>query len=161
MSTTFVTERQKDHLKAALELTGSGGFMEDAIAVAAYRPGQEGNPEQIVAVAVFECFRGGRAELHFGMVGGRVPSLEIMQGIMGVAFHPRALNLARVMARTPVENVNAICSLLKIGFQIEYRDRASLTGGRDAIVSSLDRDTILNHKAPAGPKPETSLDTGA
>lgn len=152
MTTTFVTENQSDHLKAALAMTNSRGFMEDAIAVAVYRPGENGTGESFAGVGVFECFRGRRAELHFGMADGRMPSLEIMQGLIGIAFHPKTLNLERVLARIPAQHIYALCAVIKIGFEVEYRDRNCLADGGDAIVVSLDRSAILHHKASAGPQ---------
>lgn len=153
MTTTFVTEKQSQHLKVALELTGSRGFMEDARAVAMYRQGKEGNAEEITAVAVFECFRGGRAEMHLGTAPGHRITLETLQGLVMMCFHPKIFNLDRVLARCPTENRNMIATLVKMGCEIEYRDRASVAGGGDAIVLSLDRDTVL---ASAAPQTETA-----
>lgn len=144
MTAKFVTTAQKKHLAAALKMTNSEGFMHDAISIAAYRPGGEGDPEHIVAIAVFECFRGDQAEMHFAMANGRIPSREIIQGLMTVAFHPKMLNLRRVLTRTPARLPNAIAGLLKVGFQIEFRHRNCLADGGDAIVSSLDRAAVLN-----------------
>lgn len=155
----FATDRQKEHLEAALSLTGSQGFMEDARAVAAYRPGKDGEPEKLAGVAVFECFRGSRAELHVGLTPGAAMTREILTALVMVAFHPRAFDLERLVARVPHWNVNAICNLLKAGFQFEYRDRFSTVGGEDGIVLSLERDKILEDMAAAGPTHETEPGT--
>ncbi|MDB6179007.1 hypothetical protein PAF17_16060 [Paracoccus sp. Z330] len=144
----YSTEMQKNHLKAAEELTGSDGFMKDAVSIAAYRADDKGKPGDLLCVAVFESFRGGRAEFHLGMSGGKNMNLEIIQALTYISFHPRHFDLDCLLARIPVENVNAICTLLKIGFQIEYRDRGSVAGGGDGIVLSLLRDNVL---AAAGP----------
>lgn len=148
--TTFVTVNQKEHLQTALRLTGSAGFMEDARAVAAYAPGEEGEAGSMIAVAVFECFRNGRAEMHIGTAPGRSLSLEIVQALVLMAFHPKTFNLERLMARIPHWNVTSQCAALKVGFQFEYRDRYSVVGEEDGIVMSLERDSILD-KATAGP----------
>lgn len=148
--TTFVTVNQKEHLKTALRLTGSQGFMEDARAVAAYAPGEEGHAGQMTAVAVFECFRSGRAELHIGCAPGHRLTLDFVQALVLMAFHPKTFNLDRLMARIPVWNVTTQVAALKVGFQFEYRDRYSVMGGEDGIVLSLERDSILD-KATAGP----------
>lgn len=145
---TFVTERQSSHLKSALKLTGSDGFMSDAVAIAAYRTGEDGELSDLQTVAVFESFRGGRAELHVGNAEGRRMTAEVISALTYLAFHPKHFDLERLIARIPTDNVNAICTLLKIGFQIEYRDRASVAGGGDGIVLSLSRDDAL---AAAGP----------
>lgn len=154
-TTTFVTANQKAHLQAALALTGSDGFMEDARAVAAYRPGHDGEADQIRAAFVFECFRGGRAELHFGMADGAPLTQDLVQAVIMIAFTPKFFNLDRLMCRVPAYNARALIALIKIGFQMEYRDRASVTGGADAIMLSLDRTTIL--EAPAEPSDDDYL----
>lgn len=157
MSTTFVTENQKAHLQAALALTGSEGFMEDARAVAAYKAGHDGEADSIRAIFVFEAFRGGRAELHFGMADGAPLTMELVQAVISISFNPKLFNLDRLLCRVPVWNVRALATLLKIGFQIEYRDRASVVGGGDAIMLSLDRDTVL---ASAAPQTDETPETG-
>ncbi|TNE66844.1 MAG: N-acetyltransferase [Rhodobacteraceae bacterium] len=154
MNTMFVTNNQKAHLAAALELTGSKGFMEDARAVAAYKPGAEGDVDKITSVAVFECFRGGRAELHFGMADGLPLTKELVTATVYLAFHPKAFDLDRLLVRVPCHNTRALIALIKIGFQIEYRDRASLVDGADGIVMSLDRETVI--KATAALQPENA-----
>ena len=154
MTTTFVTENQTAHLKAALALTGSLGFMADARAVATYRKGKEGDGEQIAAIAVFECFRGGRAEMHFGMAEGHRLTPETIQGIVMLAFHPKAFDLERLVARVPVWNREAIALLVRIGFEVEYRDRSSVAHGGDAIVLSIARDDIAGGKVSAAPQPD-------
>ena len=154
---TFISNQQAHHVEIAKQLTGSEGFMHDARAIAAYLPG--GTAMDLLCVAVFECFRGGRADLHLGCAPGKRLTPEVITTVSTLAFHPRFFGLDELRCRVPVENVNAICTLLKIGFQIEYRDRASVVGGGDAIVLSLSRETVL---ASAGPREENSRpDEGA
>lgn len=144
MSTKFVTKGQGAIIEMARALTDSPGFMEDARAIAAYQDGFEGNPDYIKAVIVFEGFRPNRsAEMHFGMAFGKAITLEIIQMGVTVAFHPKLFNLDQVITKTPVENVKAICALLKIGFQIQHRERAALANGGDVIVSTLSRQDVL------------------
>lgn len=156
--TTFSREKQDELLQAGLDATGSDGFMKDAYAIGAYRPDPTTGEPDLFAVAVFECFRGGRAELHFGMFHAEALTLELVQMVVLVAFQPRYFNLDRLICRVPIDNTRALCALLKIGFQIEYRDRASVEGGKDGIVLSLDRTTIL--QATAAPIPETVPEPG-
>lgn len=144
---TFISNQQEHHLEVARQITGSDGFMQDARAIAAYLPGDSGM--DLLAVAVFECFRGGRAELHFGCPEARRLTPEVVTTVSTVAFHPKFFGLDTLICRVPVQNVNAICTLMKIGFQIEYRDRASVSGGGDGIVLSLSKETVL---ASAGPR---------
>lgn len=144
MPTKFVTTSQKDILETAKILTESPGFMEDARAIAAYQNGFEGNPDYLKGIVVFEAFRPNRsAEFHFGMAFGRPVSLDIIQMGITVAFHPRLFNLDRVITKTPVTNVKAICGLLKIGFQIQHREIGALADGGDVIVSTLTRQDVL------------------
>ena len=154
MTTKFITSQQAKHLEIALDLTGSLGFMNDARAIAIYRTQGDGAEDALAAVAVLECFRGGRAELHFGNVEGHRLTLETIQGIIAMAFSPRGFNLSRLMARIPVWNTMSLSALIRIGFEVEYRDRASTGQGSDAIVLSLDRETIIS-KASAEPQTET------
>lgn len=144
MPTKFVTTSQKDILETAKILTESPGFMEDARAIAAYQHGFEGNPEYLKGIIVFEGFRPNRsAEMHFGMAFGKAITLEIIQMGVTVAFHPKLFNLDRIITKTPVGNVKAICALLKIGFEIQHRERAALADGGDVIVSTLTRQAVL------------------
>lgn len=153
MTTKFVTSQQAKHLETALDLTGSLGFMDDAKAIGIYRTENGDGPDTLAAVAVLECFRGGRAELHFGNAEGHRLTLDTIHGIIAMAFYPRGFNLSRLMARIPVWNTMALSALIRIGFEIEYRDRAFTGMGGDAIVLSLDREAII--KASAEPQTET------
>ncbi|TJZ85836.1 hypothetical protein [Paracoccus hibiscisoli] len=146
---TFMTNQQAHHLEVAKQLTGSDGFMSDARAIAAYLPGDTGM--DLLAVAVFECFRGGRAELHLGCAPGKRLTPEIITTVSTLAFHPKFFGVDTLVCRVPTQNVNAICTLLKIGFEVEYRDRSSVVGGGDGIVLSLSKETVL---ASAGPVDE-------
>lgn len=153
MTTKFMTTNQKDILETAKLLTNSPGFMEDACAVAAYRNGFEGNPDYLKGIVVFEAFRPNHsAEFHFGMAYGQPVTIDIIQMGITVAFHPKLFNLDRVITKTPVENVKAICGLLKIGFQIQHRECAALVNGGDVIVSMLTRQDVLSQVKQAEPE---------
>lgn len=152
MTTKFVTIDQKQILAIAKELTDSTNFMQDARAIAAYQDGFEGNPDYLKAVMVFECFRGGAAETHFGMAFGRPLSLEIIQLGVLVSFHPKLFNLNRIIAKVPVDNVRVICSMLKMGFQMEHRERGVLRDGTDAIVLTLTRAHALSQNREPTPE---------
>lgn len=160
MTSRFVTVDQKKHLEAAKRLTGSTGFLEDAKAVAIYRDGHEGDVKNLAAVAVFEAFRGHRAELHFGAEDGHPLSMEWIVAMVQIAFHPRTFNLERLIARVPDWNVGAQVILLKLGFEFEYRDRGSTAGGDDGIVFSLSREKIVG-QATAGPNLDIPVDTAS
>lgn len=156
MTTRFSTAEQKKHLEAAKRLTGSEGFLEDAKAVAIYRDGQEADVRNLAAVAVFEGFRGGRAELHFGAEEGSPLSREWIVAMVTIAFHPKTFNLSRLLVRVPDWNVGAMVILLKLGFEFEYRDRVSTAGGDDGIVLSITRQKIADRAG--SPPPENISD---
>jgi hypothetical protein len=142
MTVKFVTGGQKALIEQAKALTNSTGFMEDARAVAAYENGFEGNPEHLRSVIVFEAFRGRAAEFHFGMANGKRLSLELIHMGVMVAFHPKLFGLERLLTRTPVDNVPAICALAKMGFRVVGFEKAALMNGGDVIVSCLERSAI-------------------
>lgn len=154
-SITFVTDLQKEHLERALSLTGSEGFAADARAIAAYSTTEDGQPGDLISITVFENFRGGRAEVHFGNVLGRRMTREIFTTMSFLAFHPKYFNISRLMARCEPTNVNMLCTMLKMGFQFEYRDRYSMPYGEDGIVLSLEREDVL---AAAGPQQADRVD---
>lgn len=148
----YVTVNQKEHLAAALTLTGAHAFAEDACAVAAYRDGGEGQASKLVLVLVFDGFRKGWADVHFGLAPDVALTPEMVQAISQMAFHKRVFGLDRIACRVPVENRELLARLIEEGFEIEYRDRASTATGGDAIVLSLGRDAT--ERASAAPQPE-------
>lgn len=144
MTTRFVTISQKALLDQALRLTNSHAFMADAVAIAAYQDGFDGQADYLKSIMVFEAFRPNRsAEFHFGMAFNAKVSLDVIRMGVTVAFHPKMFNLERIITKTPVENVNAICSLLKSGFEIQYRENNALANGGDVLVSALTRESVL------------------
>lgn len=140
---TFITDRQDEHLARALELTNTEGWMQDAVVISAYSTKDDGAVGDLLGVAVFENFRGGRAEMHFGYAPGHRLTLEMIQAITLIAFSPSYFNLDTVLTCTPENQVSAICSLLKIGFAFEHRCRGVITGDRDGIMLSLTRERAL------------------
>ena len=75
-----------------------------------------------------------------------------------LSSYPKAFNLDRLLARIPGWNTMSLSALIRIGFEVEYRDRASTGQGSDAIVLSLDREAIIS-KASAEPQTETKPET--
>lgn len=61
MSNFFVTHNQVPESRSGND--GRQRLSSDARAVAAYEPAAEGNPANIIAIAVFEAFRGKQADL--------------------------------------------------------------------------------------------------
>ena len=147
--TIFVTENAEAHIEAAKLFTKSEGFMADAVAIGAYRQREDASVRDLVGVAVFEGFRGGEAELHFGMAPGNRLSRDLLLAVNFVAFHEKALGLSRIRVHIPSSNVEALCAALRVGFQIEYRQRASFGGAMDAIILTLSRADVLAALEPA------------
>lgn len=139
----FASDRQDDHLKEGLRLTRSEGFLSDAVAIAAYS--DEGSKRELRCVAVFEAVRGGRADLHFGLTDTSRLTPDIITAISTIAFHPRHMDLNRLMARIPADRPDVLAIAIKIGFRFEYVDRGALVDGADAVVMSLDRAVILSN----------------
>jgi RimJ/RimL family protein N-acetyltransferase len=130
----FTQSNQAEMLAAASAATESLGWSKDARAFGAIR-----DDGALVAVAVFENFTGKTADLHFAMLNGSKMGAETVSAIVQIAFHPRALDLDRLWTVTSEDNRAAQVAALKVGFQFEYRKRAGLWHGKDAIVFSMGR----------------------
>lgn len=137
MSLHLSRKNQFELLTAALPLTGSRGWRDDAIAFAATR----GEGAEPVAIGVFQGFAAGEAEFHFGAVG-RV-TRGIIDAFKVLAFHHRGMNLERVWAPIGASNREALRAAIGAGFEIEHRKRGGMDGGEDAIVLSMTRETGL------------------
>ncbi|MDO8983013.1 GNAT family N-acetyltransferase [Cypionkella sp.] len=130
------TRKDQDKLKQiALAPTGSTGWRDDAVAFGASRE-QDGVP---VAVAVFQAFTGREAEFHIAMLDGARMQPAIVASMLTMSFSPRGLNLDRLWCQIAVDNPTAQVAAIKVGFQIEYRKRGGIAGGKDAIVFSMAR----------------------
>ena len=134
MSLHLSRKNQFELLSAALPLTGSSGWRDDAIAFSAARS-EGGDP---VAIGVFQAFAGGEAEFHFGT------TTRVTRGVIDafkvLAFHQRGMNLERVWVPIRAGNREALRAAIGAGFEIEHRKRGGMAGGEDAIVLSMSRD---------------------
>lgn len=146
MAFHYSRKNQSALLQTGLDLTSSLGWRKDAIAFGVFGP--EGD-DDLRAVAVFQNFDAYGGEFHFGMVPGCHITLEIMQVMAVLAFHPMAMNLQSVVAHILEDNVPAQLAALKCGFSFEYRKRSGVEGGKDAIMMMKKRVTAL----PATAKP--------
>lgn len=130
------TRRNQDHLKQiALAPTGSTGWRDDAIAFGASR---EPDAEPI-GVAVFQAFTGHEAEFHIAMLNGARMQPAIVAAMITMSFSKRGLGLDRLWCQIAEDNPTAQVAAIKVGFQIEYRKRGGIAGGKDAIVFSMVR----------------------
>jgi hypothetical protein len=121
-------------LAKAAQATGSTGWARDAHGfLAVDRSRQE--PRE-VAVGVFQRFVGGEAEFHFAMLDGRFRR-DVLDTFMWLAFHDRGAGLDKVWAIIPARNRLAQAAAVRAGFEFEYRKRAGMAGGEDAIVLSM------------------------
>lgn len=128
------TRRNQDGLKSmALEPTGSTSWMQDAIAFGACHESQG----EIVAVAVFQNFRGNEADFHFAMIGGKRIGAETVKAMLTLAFSPRMFDLSRLWGHIAASNATAQVAAIKAGASFEYRIRAGTEGDDDVIVMSM------------------------
>lgn len=134
MSLHLTRKNQFELLTAALPLTGSAGWRDDAIAFAAMH-GEDGEP---LAIGVFQGFAGGEAEFHFGATDNLTRG--IVDAFKVLAFHPRGMNLERAWVPIAASNRQALRAAIGAGFEVEYRKRGGMAGGEDAIVLSMTRD---------------------
>lgn len=147
MSLHLTRKNQPELLDAALAVTQSRGWRDDAIAFGAMR-GADG---PVVAVGVFQGFVSGgfdrpEAEFHFG-TAGRV-TRGIIDAFKVLAFHERGMNLEKLWAPIAASNREALRAAIGCGFEFEYRKRYGLAGGEDAIVLSMARATGLASARP-------------
>lgn len=131
----LITKANQDRLlEAAQTMTGSEGWMKDAIAFGA----KDAKTGDIVAVSVFQNFTAGGAEFHFAMIPAKTLSKGVIEAFLFTAFHPRALGLRKLYAHIAPENAAAQRAALGVGFQFQYRKPDAMSGGGDMIVMTLD-----------------------
>ena len=133
---------QENLLHLAAVATNTLGWKTDAVAFAVSLEGEE----EIKAIGVFEDFTAAREATFsfalmrpgFGMTRGLIDAL------LKLAFHPRALNLDRLWMQAAADNVASQVAMIKLGAGFEYRKRGAIRGNasgadiaRDAIVFSL------------------------
>ena len=133
---------QENLLNLAAAATETVGWKTDAVAFAVML----GEAPEIKAIGVFEDFTAAREATFsfalmrpgFGMTRGLIDAL------LKLAFHPRALNLDRLWMQAAADNVASQVAMIKLGAGFEYRKRGAIRGNasgadiaRDAIVFSL------------------------
>lgn len=133
---------QEGLLAQALAVTASTGWRKDAIAW-----GVLTDDGSLRAVAVFQNFDGEGADFHFGMIGEARIGHSLIQGLVRLSMHPRAMNLPRLMMHIDAENRVAQAAALKIGASFEARIRGSLRGGNDVILMALERGDAFQRSA--------------
>ena len=134
MSLKLTKMNQTELLESALEPTGSSGWRDDAVAF-----GVKGDGDTLTAVAVFQGFGGNDAEFHFAKLGDGSITRGHIEAFSMIAFHHRGLGLKKVWAQIAAHNKAAQRAAVGLGFDFEYRKRAGLEGGEDAIVFSMSR----------------------
>lgn len=142
MSYKLSRQDQENLLHLAAAATDTLGWKTDAVAFAVSREGED----EIKAIGVFEDFTASREATFsfalmrpgFGMTRGLIDAL------LKLAFHPRALNLDRLWMQAAADNVASQVAMIKLGAGFEYRKRGAIRGKasgadivRDAIVFSL------------------------
>ena len=132
MPYSLTKANQDQLLEAALAVTGSRGWFKDAVAFGAKRH----DDSDIRAAGVFQNFAGGAADLHLGMIGHRM-TRDLIEAYLTVSFHPKMLGLSQLFVHISVNNPTAQRAAIAVGFQFEYRRRAAMPDGEDAVVLSL------------------------
>lgn len=157
MALHFTKANQSGLLNIAAEATASHGWRKDALALGAY---DQGNPDDLRAVVVFQNIDAHGAEMHFAILGNHRVGPELIRSIAVVATHPNGMNLPSIWVHIADDNIPAQVAALKCGFQFEYRKRSSAVGWKDAIVLSVRRvETLGEEAAPAKPVDNLSNDS--
>ena len=137
MPLTLTKANQEQLLEAAMQLTDSTGWKHDAVAFAARRDGVD-HP---CAIAVFQDFAGGEAEMHYATTAPHM-TRDVVDAFKTLAFHPRFLGLRKLWIPIAASNKKAQRTALGAGFDFEYRKRGGKAGGEDAIVLSIAPETL-------------------
>jgi len=137
MPYSLTRANQDQLLAAALALTKSVRWAEDAIAFAAYL----NDEKEARAIGVFQNFAAGTAEIHFSMIG-RPLTKKLLEAYMYVAFHRNGLRLNHLFATIDAANIRAQRAALGVGFQLEYRNRGTGPDGEDMVILSLKPDMV-------------------
>lgn len=131
----FSTANQEHLLKAALAGTHSTGWASDARAFACI------NGDTIEAIAVFQRFDRGAADVHVAALVDKPTLKSIVAGILGWGFnHPLGAKLNQMRFRIAADNRRTQIAAMKIGAEFEYRERAGFDGVQDAIILTLTPD---------------------
>jgi RimJ/RimL family protein N-acetyltransferase len=146
MPLNLTKANQEKLLADAMSLTRSTGWKDDAVAFAARRDGAE-NP---CAIAVFQDFTGGEAEMHYATTAPHM-TRDVVDAFKAIAFHPRFLGLRKLWIPVAASNKAAQRAALGAGFDFEYRKRGGMPWGEDAIILALTPDEA-GMAAAMGPK---------
>ena len=151
---------QENLLHLAAVATNTLGWKTDAVAFAVSLEGEE----EIKAIGVFEDFSASREATFsfalmrpgFGMTRGLIDAL------LKLAFHHRALNLDRLWMQAAADNTASQVAMVKLGAGFEYRKRGALrckvdgeSIAKDAIVFSLVNPAFT---APAARAPKDDME---
>lgn len=122
---------QADLLALAAAATETAGWKNDAVAFAIRL---DDEPE-IKAIGVFEDFAGREATFSFAMMRpGHGMTRGLIDALLKLAFHQRALRLDRVWIQTAADNTPAMLAVIKLGAGIEYRKRGAIRRNMDGVT---------------------------
>ncbi len=129
---TFISNQQTYHRDLAASMLGHG-FDADALAIAAYLPGE--NVSELQAVAVFDQFKDGTARVQFATSRVDALSPEIVTTVAMIA--KRYFSAAVLMMQVRESAVDVICAMLRTGFRVADVVPGFAVGTENAIVLSL------------------------
>lgn len=146
MPLSLTKANQEQLLTDALRLTQSDGWKADAVAFSARRHGAA----EPCAIAVFQDFAGGEAEMHYATTAPHM-TRDVIEAFKTLAFHPRFLGLKKLWIPVAASNKAAQRAALGAGFDFEFRKRGGAAGGEDAILLSM-TPPAAGQAAAMGPK---------
>lgn len=132
MPVSFTKADQDDLLLKAADLTGSDGFMPDAVALGVKSDGE------LIAVAVFQNITAAGVEFHYGMISDYKPRRDMLYGLHRYAFD--VLKAPKLTAPIAAWNVPAQIMALKSGFFVAGTITRGAIDGSDSVVMVLLKD---------------------
>jgi hypothetical protein len=135
VSYIHTTDEQATLLRWAAERIGQDGWIADSEAMGVL----EADTGRIRAVGVINNYHDQGAWVHFATAGATPrPLLANLGPFFAYAFQIR--NLERITARIAVDNLAAQVFALRLGFEVEGRERCGFRGRDLGIYCMLRRD---------------------
>lgn len=134
----LTTDHQDRLLAWARKKLGTDGWTPDAVAYGIIED-REGAKPLLRAIIVVNLAMSGSARVHVWSDGSRRwASADVLTRISAYLHYQRGIN--RLWMVVGAKNLPAIIAALKIGFQIDGRNRCGADDGSDGIVLSMLRD---------------------
>ena len=132
----FTVDRQAELIAWAAPRIGAEHLPSDTVAF-----GLLDEDKSILAVGLLNHFHDRGAWIHFAAEPGTAwATPDALTALFFMAFGSRELRayeLGRVTARVAASNTRALAFALKLGFQLEGRERAAALDGDDVIILGM------------------------